>query len=147
MPDVIARALEQLEGHAYVMTSAFEDQRAGMRVLSVFQCATEPALVCVAAKKGHPIEPLIRDSHCFAICRIDPGQKLALRKFSTEPDEGHDPFDSFLIHRLSTGSPVLAISSLVLDCEVVRHFDLEADHELFVGQVLAARLDAPSSAG
>lgn len=140
MGDLIARALQLLEGDAFVMTASFEDQRAGMRVLSVFRCSTEPLLICVAAKKGHPIEPLIRDSHCFAICKVDPTQKLILRKFSTEPEEGEDPFDSFLVDTLATGSPILAISPLVLDCEVVRHFDLEADHELFVAQVLAARL-------
>lgn len=140
MGDLIARAVELLEGDAFVMTAAFEDQRAGMRVLSVFCCSTEPLLICVAAKKGHPIEPLIRDSHRFAICKVDPTQKLVLRKFSTEPEEGEDPFDSFLVDTLATGSPILVTSPLVLDCEVVRHFDLEADHELFVGQVLAARV-------
>lgn len=140
MTDSTARALEQLHGDAYVMTSAFEDQRAGTAVLSVFQCATEPTLICVAVRKGHPIEPLIRDSHCFAICKVDQTHKLVLRKFSAEPVEGEDPFDSFAVTRLSTGSPILAQSSVVLDCEVVRHFDLEADHELFVGQVLAARV-------
>lgn len=145
MGDLIARALQLLEGDAFVMTASFEDQRAGMRVLSVFRCATEPLLICVAAKKGHPIEPLIRDSHCFAVCKVDPTQKLILRKFSTEPEEGEDPFDSFVVDRLVTGSPILAMSPLVLDCEVVRHFDLEADHELFVAQVLAARL-SPSLA-
>lgn len=39
-----------------------------------------------------------------------------------------------------TGSPVLLRSIVAFDCEVVRHFDLEADHELFVGQVLASRM-------
>lgn len=145
MGDSIARALQLLEGDAFVMTAAFEDQRAGMRVLSVFRCATEPLLICVAAKKGHPIEPLVRDSHCFAVCKVDLTQKLILRKFSTEPEEGEDPFDTFLVDSLATGSPTLAISPLVLDCEVVRHFDLEADHELFVGQVMAARV-SPSLA-
>jgi flavin reductase (DIM6/NTAB) family NADH-FMN oxidoreductase RutF len=112
-----------------------------MRVLSVQRCSIEPRLVAVAARKGHPIEPVIRDSHAFAICTIEQSQKLVLRKFSTEPGpDAEDPFDSFTIGRLVTGSPVLARCAAVLDCEVVRHFDLEADHENFVGLVVAARI-------
>ncbi|RMH14091.1 MAG: flavin reductase [Planctomycetota bacterium] len=142
MHEVIKPAVKQLGAGSYVMTAAYEDQRAGTMVLSVFQCATEPILICVAARKGHPIEPLIRDSHSFAICKIDSTQKLMLRKFATDPVEGEDPFDSFLVERMKTGSPILAKADLVLDCEVVRHFDLEADHELFVGEVVAARIGA-----
>lgn len=145
MPDTIAQALEQLRGDVFVMTSAFEDQRAGIVVLSVFQCAAEPPLICAAVRKGHPIEPLIRDSHCFALCRVDPSQKLVLKKFAVDPTEDEDPFDSFTLTRLTSHAPILAQSTLALDCEVVRHFDLEADHELFVGQVLAARLGAGSA--
>ena len=39
---------------------------------------------------------------------------------------------------LVTGSPLLSRSLISLDCEVLRHLDLEADHEIYVGQVLSA---------
>lgn len=127
----------------YIMTAAYEDQRHGMRVLSVQQCGIEPRLIAVAARKGHPIEPIVRDSHAFAVCKVHESQKLVLRKFSTDPDpEDTDPFDAFNVETLRTGSPVLARSLAVFDCEVVRHFDLEADHEIFVGLVIAARVSA-----
>ncbi len=141
MGDTIDQALSTLGGGVYIMTAAHDDQRNGMRVLSVQQCSVEPRLIAVATRKGHPIEPLIRDSHSFGICKIDPSQKLVLRKFLTEGGpEFEDPFDSFVVETMQTGSPILARCLAAFDCEVVRHFDLEADHEIFVGQIVEARV-------
>lgn len=137
----ILRALSLLPAGHFVLTSAFEAKRSGMIVRWVQPCAEEPLLVSVAARRGHSIEPLIRDSHAFALCRVDPEDKLVARKFAVHrpPDDAGDPFDSVPVETMVTGSPVLKRSQLVLDCEVVRHFDLEADHELFIGLVVAGR--------
>lgn len=125
---------------SYVMTSSFEGDRAGVLVSWVTRAAEDPALVCVAVRKGHAIEPLIRDSRSFALCRIDNDDRLIRKTFNDEraPDERGDLFASIEVRTLATGAPVLKRSTLVLDCEVVRHFDLEADHELYVGQVVGA---------
>jgi flavin reductase (DIM6/NTAB) family NADH-FMN oxidoreductase RutF len=141
MGDTIDQALSTLGGGVFILTAAHDDQRHGMRVLSVQQCSLEPRLISVATRKGHPIEPLIRDSHAFAICKIDPSQKLVLRKFLTEAGpEFEDPFDSFVVESMRTGSPILSRCVAAFDCEVVRHFDLEADHEIFIGQIVEARV-------
>jgi flavin reductase (DIM6/NTAB) family NADH-FMN oxidoreductase RutF len=138
----IVRALAMLPAGHFVLTAAFETKRSGMIVRWVQPCADEPLLVSVAARRGHSIEPLIRDSHAFALCRVDPEDKLVARKFAIHrpPDDTGDPFDSVPVETMVTGSPVLRRSQLVLDCEVVRHFDLEADHELFIGLVRAGRV-------
>lgn len=137
----VRKALQRLPRCTCVMTAAYDNKRSGQLVHWVQPCAEELALVCVAARKGHSVEPLIRDSHAFAICMIDPDDRLLLRKFAEDhpPDELGDPFDSIEVERLATGSPVLCRSACVLDCEVVRHFDFEADHEIYIGLVLAAR--------
>lgn len=136
------RALSFFPTGAYLLTSAFEQRRAGQLVASVQPCADEPMLVCIAARKGHTIEPLIRDSHAFAICRIDPDDRLLLKAFATlrTPDSPTDPFDSLETLRLITGAPIPARSLAALDCEVFRHLDVEADHELYIGRVLAGRI-------
>ncbi|MBK7403950.1 MAG: flavin reductase [Phycisphaerales bacterium] len=122
------------------MTAAYEEERAGIVVRAVQPCGTEPPLICVAARTGHRIEPLIRDSRCFAICQLDPANRLVLRKFDPDaPTDRGDPFDAIPFDALVTGSPIIRASALVFDCEVVRHYDLETDHELYVGQVLGCR--------
>ncbi len=132
-----------LRSGLYLMTAAHEDVRAGVIVRSVQPCSDEPPLLCVAVRTGHPIEPIIRDARCFAICRLDEADKLALRKFaSAAPLDEEDQFDAIPVERLLTGAPVLRRSPLVFDCEVVRHFDLEAESELYVGQVIACRVAA-----
>ncbi|MBX3364578.1 MAG: flavin reductase [Phycisphaeraceae bacterium] len=142
--DPISAALDTIPGGAFIITSAFDGVRSGVIARSVQPCADEPRLVCVAVRKGHTVEPLIRDSRCFALCRVARTDRLVMRKFEMsadhDPEKPQDPFDAFAIETMTTGSPILRKSDLVLDCEVVRHFDLEADCELFIGLVLAARI-------
>lgn len=137
----LVEALAMLPDGVFIITSRFEDDRSGLRVLCAMPCATEPVLVAVAARKGHSIEPLIRDSHHFALCVVSPDDRLLLHKFpmGAEP-RGGDPFDAIPTLNLGSGSPVPARCPAAFDCEVVRHFDLDADHEIYVGQVLAVRV-------
>ena len=154
-PNSVRAAIEALDAAGaptFVMTAAFEGKRTGLIVRSVQRCSDEPQLLCVAARKGHSIEPLIRDSHHFVLCKVGANERLLLRKFGAEPpalsEEGllpgqeGDPFDSLRVTTMFSGAPVLARSPLVFDCEVVRHFDLESDHELYIGLVHAARFTA-----
>ena len=143
----VQRALASLPVGLFVLTAQHEGKRAGVVVRSVQPCSDEPPLLCVAVRRGHWIEPLIRDSHTFAVCKIHTIDKLLLRKFSdsSRPRDG-DPFDCMPTMRLVTGAPVITRASVSLDCEVVRHFDLEADHELYVGHVVAARFGPPEGA-
>ena len=134
------RALALFPRGSFLLTACFEHKRAGQIVQSVLPCAEEPMLICIAARKGHPIEPLIRDSHRFAVCRIDEEDKLLIRNFGSPSAGRGDPFDSLEIDRLATGSPIPKRCLAALDCEVLRHLDVEADHELYIGQVVAGRI-------
>lgn len=131
----------------YLLASQHEGRRAGVRVLGVALAAAEPLLLAVTIRCGHWIEPLIRDSHHFALSRLDGviGARLSLLlRRCDEPSRPRDldVFDMVGTGRLISGSPVLTESSLVYDCEVVRHMDLEADHELYVARVIVARVGA-----
>lgn len=143
-------ALSRLPAGLFLMTAAFEDKRAGLIVRSVQQCADEPALIAVSARKGYAIAPLIRDSHAFVISQLTPEDRLAIRKFGPgrasfdPPDADHDPFESFDVRTMTTGAPVLARSPMALECEVVRHFDLESDHEFYVGAVIGGLVQRSS---
>lgn len=140
--EAVARVLGANGDVRHVMTAAYAEDRAGVVIRSIQICADEPPLVSVAVRKGHTIEPVIRDSHAFAVCRISPEDRLLIKKFSQAlpPDESDDPFVSIPCRALRTGAPVLDRSEMALDCEVVRHFDLEADCELYIGQVVAVRI-------
>jgi len=142
---LIADALGVLPTGQYLMTAGHGGRRCGMIVSSVQRCCDEPALMSVAARKGHKIDPLIRDSRSFAVGVIDPGDKLVLRRFANTdaapsallPVGEDDPFDAIETRSLVTGSPILTRCSTWFDCEVVRRVDLESETELFVGLVVS----------
>lgn len=145
-PDV-ERVLGLLPSVSCVLTSAFEHRRGGVLVKRAMQCADEPLCIAVAVPTGHRIATLVRDSHTFALCLLDKSSRLLVRKFDGR-EEG-DPFDTLETLRLVSTAPIPARALAAIDCEVVRHYDLEADHEVYIGQVLAVRalhLPAPNEA-
>lgn len=139
-----------------VMGSAFEGRRFGVFVTRVATVADEPPCVAVALRKGQRLATYIRDSHSFSLSILAPSQRLLIKKFRESHLSEADPFDTVEARTLTTGAPVLLRALAGIDCDVMRHFDLEADHEMYVGQVVdvavlnAAGLrgaDAASAAG
>lgn len=140
---MILGALDRLPQSTFLLAAAFESRRAGVLVRGVQPCADLPPMLIVTVPKGNPASPLIRDARCFSVCQIDPADRLLLRKVTDPPARGRDadPFDCFGITRLVTGAPVLERTPLAFDCELSRHFDLESDHEVYVGLIRAVKLD------
>ena len=137
----IAQAMALLPSGLFLMTSSYEGKRIGVLVGSVQACDISPPVLCVAMRKGQGIEPMIRDSRTFAINIVDAKDKLVARKFAEHASrELGDPFDGMPIDKLATGAPILRKSVAAFDCEVVRHIDIADDHELYIGQVLAAKV-------
>ncbi len=142
--DRVAAVLELVPWATWVMTSAHDGQRSGVVVRWVQRCATEPVLLSVSVPKCHAMETLIRDSRGFALNLVDETDRLLLRKFDgyTPPDEHSDPFDALPVERWTSGAPILKRAIAAVDCEVVRHLDLESDCELFIGLVHRAKVMA-----
>ncbi len=139
-------ALAFLPRGLFLMTATFEGKRAGVLVSSVQSMGGEPPLISVAIRKGHWIEPLVRDSRAFGLCILDPGDRLVTKKFgdATRPREGGDPFDCLPVERLATGAPIVRRCLAAMDCEVARHIDIEVEYALYVGYVRASRVYANS---
>ena len=146
---LIESALGVFPTGLFLLTAGFEDQRGGMLVHHVQRCGTEPAMICVAARKGHTIDPLIRDSRAFALGVLGEGDRLIERRFrvsDTPPREGpaigeDDPFDAIETKTLVTGSPIIPRCATWFDCEIARRVDLEAEMELFVGVIVGVMLN------
>lgn len=131
-------ALLRLPSPRAVMTASFGDKKGAAVVCGLMHCGSDPTMLCVGLRKGHQLATLIRDSRCFAVCVLDERSRVLLRRFE-RPDLVHaDPFDAVPTRVVKTGSPILSSASCAFDCEVVRHFDLEHEVELYVGQVLAS---------
>jgi flavin reductase (DIM6/NTAB) family NADH-FMN oxidoreductase RutF len=135
-------ALDRIPESRFVMTASFENRRAGMAVRWVQRAALAPHSISLALPKGHVISPIVRDARAFGLCQIASDDRMLDRRFdNAEPDEV-DPFDALEVFRLETGAPMLRRAVMCLDCRVSMHIDFDADHELFVAEVVAAVIGA-----
>ncbi|MFO0874851.1 MAG: flavin reductase [Phycisphaerales bacterium] len=134
-----SEVLARIPNGAFVLTAAHEECRSGSLVRWVQQCADEPAMVVVAMRKGQPIEPLIRDSRAFCLNQLDSEEIFLRKKFEAAHPHGEDPFISLAVTTAPSGSPVLLRAAHYIDCELMRHLDIESDFEVYIGLVKEAR--------
>ena len=139
-------ALAQIPGGLFVLTSNFEGRQSAVLVKWVQPCSTTPPMVMVALATGQTVEPIIRDSRFFTLSQISAEDRFLLRKFNCQPgysngtgtprrDPAEDPLLSLMTLAAPSGCPILERALSYLDCEVVRHIELDADHRIYVGQI------------
>lgn len=134
----IARAMAQIPGGLFVMTAACDGRAGAVLVKWVQPCSDSPAMVMVALGRGQHIEPLLRNSRSFALCQISESDRFLLRKFTHTaemPDE--DPLMAMMTTVAPSGAPIVDRAMTYLDCEIIRHIELESDFRIYVGQVLS----------
>ncbi len=143
------RALGLLPSSRFVLTAAFDGDRGGYPLKWVQRVSVTPACIAVAIPKGHPTVPLVRDARAFAICLIGDDDRRTYRRFelaasaARDPDGSTallDPFDALAVEEGETGSPLIVSAQASFDCVLRSHVDFDADHELYVGEVVGARV-------
>ena len=119
------------------MTAGNTERRTGMLASWVQQVAFEPPTITVAVCKGRSILALISESRRFGLCQVPEKDKLLLKKFASGVDDDEDPFIGFeMVEQTASGAPIIGQSMSYMECEVVTHMDVDADHDLFVGRVV-----------
>ena len=137
MPSDITGALRRIPSGRFLLTAAHEGLRTAVLVDWVQPCATSPAMIMTALATSLPVAPLIRDSRGFALCQIGADDRFLARKFATLPEPGEDPFVGLDTFTSTSGAPIVRRAMSFLDCELLRHVDLEANFGLYVGLVRA----------
>ena len=137
----IAQPLGKVPSGLFILTARHEDKTAGMLASWVQQVCFAPPMVSVAIAKGRSIMPLISGSRKFGLCQLRKSEKVIHRKFSSHgTDLSEDPFLGFeMASDTALSLPILAQCLSYLECVVACHIDVEGDHDLFVGQVMAGR--------
>lgn len=126
-------ALSRVPRGRLLLTAAAGDLRRGRIVEWVQQCGATPPAVMLALPKGDPISPLIRDSRHFCLSVLRGVDPLLERLFATR-QEG-DPFLGLPVRPSPSGAPIVDRGDLVIECEMIRHLDIDGDCELYVGVV------------
>jgi len=138
--DVVQEVIQSVPHGLFLMTAAHDDARSGILTTRVQVCSATPFLVVVSIPRGTSIEPLIRDSRSFGLCRIEKEDRLMMRRFDPTPRRGDDPFVAIPTSTAITGSPLVHRGLFYMDCELVGHIAPEADCRLYLGQVRATGL-------
>ena len=138
--DVIHEVISRVPHGLFLMTAAHDDTRTGVLSTRVQICAADPFLIVVSIPKGTSIEPLLRDSRSFGLCRIDEGDRLVQRRFDPQPRRNEDPFVALPTSTAVTGAPIVHRSKFYFDCSIVGHIAPEADCRLYLGHVQAIGL-------
>ena len=140
-------ALSRIPTAEFLLTASFGDIRDGVLVQRVQVCGTNPAMVLIAMEKGHALSPLIRDSRTFGLSLLGARGRLLTRLFSDDRALGDDPFIALTLKIGVLGAPIVTRAEAWYDCEVIRHFDVESNFEVYVGIVReadVAKVELPS---
>lgn len=130
-------ALGRLPVSRFLLTAAHGVSRNGMLISRAHQTADVPPTVILSVPKGQPLSPLIRDSHSFALCELAEGDLLLSRLFNTPRElHGDDPFLGLLLLETPSKLPVPRSVAAWIECELIRHLDIDADHEVYVGRAV-----------
>ena len=129
------RALSQIPGGLFIMTTCHEGLRGAVMIRWAQQCSDTPPMVMVALPKGQSVEPLIHGSRSFVLCQISADDRFLIRKFSHVHDNGEDPLVTMMTTTAPSGSPIVDRALTYMDCEVVRHIELDSDYRIYVVQV------------
>lgn len=131
-----ASGVGRIPSGLFILTAAHEDRRTGMLASWVQQVSFIPLMVSVAVAKGRSIMPLISDARQFALCQVGKDDKILMRKFASGVSDDEDPFLGLdLVQQAGLNTPVLANAIAWVECDLARHFDVEGDHDLFIGTV------------
>ena len=140
--DAVQNVLNRFPTGGFLLTASHGLSRNGMLVNRVQQASNVPPTLLISVQKGQPLSPLIRDRRAFAVCEIAKGDLLVNRLFETPRElHGDDPFLGLPVIETSLGLPVPRCVASWVECELVRHLDIEADYEIYIGRVVGGGIN------
>ncbi|MBF0606129.1 MAG: flavin reductase family protein [Candidatus Magnetobacterium sp. LHC-1] len=139
MQDVIAKGV--LLG-CYVVTVKGKDAINGMTASWVSQVSFEPKMLMVSIAPERYTNELIRESGYFAVNVLSEEQIELAKHYGFKSGRDADKLANAGYFDAPNGSPVLNSAMAYIECKTVSIFKA-GDHELFVGEVVAAKMLKP----
>ena len=136
----IGKALGRVPSGVYVLTAAHDGKSTAMLASWVQQAAFAPPSVSVAIAKGRPVSDMIRASGQFALSVIAKDDTTLMKKYARGLKDDEDPFAGVHTRPGSLGVPILTDALAYLECRLSHTCDFDADHELFLAEVVAGEM-------
>ena len=135
-PEEINQGLSYITYGLYIVTTAYENQKNGMIVNTVFQVTAQPAQVAISVNKNALTHALISKSGVFAAMPLDEKATLPfIGMFGFRTGRTFDKFAKVPYQDGFLGCPIVTEHTLsYLEVEVKKTVDV-GTHTLFIGEV------------
>jgi flavin reductase (DIM6/NTAB) family NADH-FMN oxidoreductase RutF len=138
-PETFKAAMGQLASGVTIVTMRAGDEDHGFTASSFTSLSIDPMLVLVCVVKAQRSHALIEEAQHFAVNILSTEQRDLGMRFASS--KTLDRFAGIDVIRASTGAPILGRSLAWVDCKL-KDAHPGGDHSIFVGEVVAAEVDA-----
>lgn len=128
----------------YIVTTRDGEKVNGMTAAWVAQVSFDPLLIMVSIAPTRYSHGLIKNSGIFAINALTTEQIDLGKRFGYKSGRKIDKFAGLDYITATTGAPILPEAYAYLDLKLI-HVYPAGDHDLFVGEVVAARIQHPEA--
>lgn len=135
----MGKAIGRIPSGVFILTARQGNEHAAMMASWVQQVAFKPPMVSVALASDRPIAKMIRDSGRFALSILGEQDGALMKKYARGLPPGADPFGGVSTVEVGGGVRALADALAYLDCRLRTVVNVDADHELFLGEIEAGR--------
>ena len=137
-------ALREFTYGLYVLTTAHEAEVNAMTCNWVTQISFKPLLILVAVERESYSHRLLQASRVFALNLLDKDQSPLARRMAVPHRLNPHKLASVRHHPGVTGVPLLDEAYTYLECEVRQILEIDGDHSLFIGKVVAGDINRPA---
>ena len=139
--DQFKYVMRQWASGVSIVTMQTEESRHGLTVSGFLSISPEPPLVLISVGQELTSDTLLQASGAYVVNFLREDQRELSDRFAGRLGEV-DRFAGLTTHTAATGAPILDDCLAWLDCRVVST-QVVGDHTLYVGEVVAARVNAP----
>ena len=136
MQEIINRGISH---GVYIITVRTKDKINGMTAAWVSQVSLNPLMLMASIAPARYTHNLIKESGYFAINSLDEEMQGFAASFGFKSGRKADKFQGVSYSDAPHGSPILDGSLAFFECKVADIFSA-GDHNLFIGEVVAAKL-------
>jgi flavin reductase (DIM6/NTAB) family NADH-FMN oxidoreductase RutF len=131
--DSIGAALAKIPSGTSIATATHEGKSTGLLASWIQQVSFEPPMVCMAVKKGRPIEGLLDARRRFVLNVVGEGGQSVFKHFSKGFAPTENAFEGLNVEQGDAGT-ILTDCIAHLECTVVGKHET-GDHYLYVAEV------------
>jgi flavin reductase (DIM6/NTAB) family NADH-FMN oxidoreductase RutF len=146
--DPIKDALKMMPYGFYAITSHSGDDVNAMSANWLTQVSFEPRLVALGLQKDCYTHGLVESGRVFAINIFRAEDQERIKPFTKSRAKNPDKMKEASFEPApETGCPILEGAAAVIECRVHQIVDTGGDHDIIVGEVVAAQVFKPGDKG